>query len=317
VADANLYGGIEAGGTKFVCVVGTGPAHIVDETRIETSQHGATLEHVIQFFKPYRTQGRLSAIGIGSFGPLDLVRDSPTYGFITSTPKPGWQNTDLVGPLRSALDVHVELDTDVTAAALGEWTWGATAGIGSSLYMTIGTGIGAAYLHGPNPIHGFHHSEMGHIGIPHDVARDPFPGSCPFHGACFEGLASGTAIRQRLGKAAEELRDDDPFWDLEAGYVASALASIILVLSPSRIVLGGGIMHREFLFPQIRRRVLDSLGNYLPHNSALDEIEQYIVPPALGPYSGSYGAIALAMRSAQVGELGSQPHLDALSRAGS
>ena len=316
MAEAQLYGGIEAGGTKFVCVVGMGPADIIDETRIETSQPGATLEQVIRFFKPYCREGKISAIGLGSFGPLDLVRDSPTYGFITSTPKPGWQNADLLGPLRSALDVSVELDTDVNAAALGEWTWGATTSLASSLYMTIGTGIGGAYLQEATPIQGLHHSEMGHIFIPRDSVRDPFPGCCPFHGACFEGLASGPAIKLRFGRAAEELPDDHPFWELEAEYIASALASIILILAPSRIVLGGGIMHREFMFPQIRRLVLNLLGNYLPDSAELEHVNSYIVPPGLGSHSGSYGAIALAMRSRRGQAAKAYTRSDAVGRSG-
>jgi len=298
VTDSQLYGGIEAGGTKFMCVVGSGPTNIVDEVRVETSQPGPTLERVIQFFRPYCDRSQVSTIGVGSFGPLDLIHNSPSYGFITSTPKPGWRNTDLLGPLVSALGVRVELDTDVNAAALGEWTWGATAGLNSSLYMTIGTGIGGAYLHAANPVQGFHHSEMGHIGLPHDPDSDPFPGSCPFHGACFEGLASGPAIQLRLGRRAEDLPDDHPFWELEAGYIASALASYILILAPMRIVLGGGIMRREFLFPRIRRQVLYLLGDYLPSGSLLESTESYIVAPGLGSHSGAYGAIAMAMKPA-------------------
>jgi len=294
VADERLYGGIEAGGTKFVCVVGRGPAQILDEARIETTQPGRTLERVIQFFRPHCSDGHLSVIGIGSFGPLDLDRNSRNFGFITSTPKPGWQNTDLLGPLESALGVKLRLDTDVNVAALGEWTWGATAGLKSSLYMTIGTGIGGAYLLNATPVQGFHHSEMGHIGLPHDTARDPFPGSCPFHGACFEGLASGPAIRARIGTPAEDLPDDHPFWELEAGYIASALASYILILAPLRIVLGGGIMRRQFLFPTIRQEVLRLLGNYLEVGTLFGNLESYLVPPGLGPHSGAYGALALA-----------------------
>ena len=278
-----------------MCVVGRGPEQIVDETRIETTEPGPTLERVGRFFRPHCDKGQLAAIGIGSFGPLDLDRNSPTYGFITSTPKPGWQNTDLLGPLVSAIDVTLTLDTDVNAAALGEWTWGALAGLRSSLYMTIGTGVGGSYLLNSTPVHGFHHSEMGHIGLPRDPTRDPFPGCCPFHGACFEGLASGPAIRRRLGIEAEDLPNDHPYWELEAGYVASALVSYILILAPLRIVLGGGIMRRQFLFPRIRQEVLRLLGNYLQVGSLFGDLGSYIVPPGLGSHSGAYGAMALAM----------------------
>ena len=293
-----LYGGIEAGGTKFLCVVGTDPTHIVDQVRIQTSPPGPTLEAAIRFFQPYCERGKLKAIGVGCFGPLDLNRDSPTYGFITSTPKPGWQDTDLLGRLRSALGVNILLHTDVNAAALGEHTWGATQGLAASLYLTIGTGIGGAFLQHGKPLEGMEHSEMGHIGIPHNLDRDPFAGSCPYHGDCFEGLASGPAIEKRLGQRGEGLSDEHPFWELEAGYIASALSALILVLSPMRIVLGGGIMRREMLFPRIRQKVLQILGGYVRSAALRDHTEAYIVPPGLAQYSGAYGALALAKGSA-------------------
>ncbi len=281
-----------------MCVVGSGPGDIVDEVRIETSLPGPTLDKVVEFFRPRCAGGQISSIGVGSFGPLDLDRASPTYGFITSTPKPGWQNTDLLGVLASALGVQVSLDTDVAAAGLGEWTWGASAGLASSLYMTIGTGIGAAYLTGGTPLRGMHHAEMGHIRIPHDADRDPFAGSCPYHGTCFEGLACGPAIEQRFGKPADELTDDDPFWKLEAAYIAAALATGILILEPHRIVLGGGVMRRRFLYEMIRRDVLQALANYVQIPAILDDMENYIVPPGLGSRSGMYGGLALARDAA-------------------
>jgi len=288
------YGGIEAGGTKFKCIVGRGPEEVIAQTEFPTSSPSETLERAIQFFRPFYDAGELQAIGIGTFGPCDLDRSSPTYGFITSTPKPGWQNTDVVGVIRSALPVAVSIDTDVNAAALGEHTWGATVGLGTSLYLTIGTGIGGGLIIGGRPLHGMHHPEMGHIRIPHDTHRDPFAGSCPFHADCLEGLASGPAIQARFGRRGEELTDADPFWELEAGYLAAAIANFILIASPERIVLGGGIMQRTFLLSLIRPQVVRSLAGYIRHAALVEDIDNYIVLPGLGALSGVLGAIALA-----------------------
>jgi fructokinase len=296
MADGPLFGGIEAGGTKFICVVGRGPRDFIDETRIETTSPKATLAKVIAFFEPHCRAGRLSAIGVGSFGPLDLNETSPTYGRLTTTPKPGWQDADLLGGLRAGLDLPVILDTDVNAAALGEYTWGAGIGLRALLYLTVGTGIGGAFLYEGYALHGLQHSEMGHVRIPRDAGDNVFAGACPFHGACFEGLASGPAIEQRLGRRGEDLSDEDPFWNLEAGYIASALAIYVLVLSPMRIIVGGGVMRREFLLPMVRERLLDLLGNYVLDPRILEEAASYIVPPALGEYSGVGGALALAAR---------------------
>jgi fructokinase len=291
------YGGMEAGGTKFKCMLGDGPDQVLAETQFPTSAPAETLQRAVQFFRPFREAGRLRAIGIGTFGPCDLDLGSPTYGFITSTPKPGWQNTDVVGALRSELSVPVAFDTDVNAAALGEHTWGATVGLNTSLYLTIGTGIGGGLIVDGKPLHGMHHPEMGHIRIPHDVVRDPFAGSCPFHADCLEGLASGPAIQARFGKRGENLTDDDPFWDLEADYLASAVANYILIASPERIVLGGGIMQRTFLLPLIRQKVLRSLAGYVSHAAVTDSIDSYLVAPGLGARSGVLGAVALAIRA--------------------
>ena len=289
-----LYGGIEAGGTKFVCVVGRGPENIIERTRIETTTPDETFQKAIQFFKPYTDQEKIKSIGIGSFGPLDLNPESPTYGFITSTPKPRWGNTDVLGTVQRALKVKAMIDTDVNAAALGEFRWGASQGLDPSLYLTIGTGIGGGYIKDGKPLIGMQNPEMGHIHFPHDAKRDPFPGACPFHGDCFEGLASGPAIEKRFGVRGETLRDDDPYWTIEADYIASALSDYILILSPKKIILGGGIMQRVFLLPLIRQKVLESLNGYV--ESLQKNIDEYIVPPALGNQSGSLGAIALVQQ---------------------
>ncbi|HSL27973.1 MAG TPA: ROK family protein [Anaerolineales bacterium] len=294
-----LYGGIEAGGTKFVCVVASGPGHIVDEIRYGTGAPAETLDRAIRFFRRFVEAGELHTVGVGAFGPLDLNRQSSTYGFITATPKPGWSNADVLGTLERGLNIKVALDTDVNAAALGEYTWGASQGCDPSLYLTIGTGIGGGYIKNGRSLLGLLHPEMGHVRIPHNRELDPFLGVCPFHGDCFEGLASGPAIEKRLGMPGSRVPEDDPFWELEADYIASALMNYILVLSPKKITLGGGVMQREFLFPRVRRRVRELLNGYVSSKVLLEKIDSYIVPPGLGNQSGSLGAIALAMQAAE------------------
>ena len=289
-----LFGGIEAGGTKFVCIVASGPDHLLEQARIPTTTPEETLGKTIEFFQPFIAAQQIDSIGIACFGPVDLNPDSPTYGFITSTPKPDWSNTDVRGAIQRALRVHTAITTDVNAAALGEFKWGASQGCDPSLYLTVGTGIGGGYLVDGKPLTGLLALEMGHIRIPHDFELDPFRGACPFHRDCFEGLASGPAIQARFGSRGESIHDDDPFWDVEAGYIASALVNYILTLSPKKIVLGGGVMAREYLFPKVRRKVRELLNGYVIHPSLLTDIHNYIVPPALGVRSGSLGAIALA-----------------------
>jgi len=291
-----LFGGIEAGGTKFVCVIASGPNHIVDEIRFKTTMPEETLGKAIQFFKPFASSGQINAIGAGCFGPLDVNPASPTYGYITATPKMGWSNTNVLGILRGALGINIAMDTDVNAAALGEYKWGASSGYDPSLYLTIGTGIGGGYIQDGRSLIGLLSPEMGHIRIPHNRELDPFVGNCPFHEDCFEGLASGPAVEKGLGKPGAMIPESDPFWNIEAEYIASALVNYILTLSPRKIVLGGGVMQREFLFPKIRWRVRELLNGYLASKSLLEQIEDYLVPPGLGNQSGSLGAIALAMQ---------------------
>jgi fructokinase len=237
---------------------------------------------------------------------LDINPNSPTYGFITATPKPHWSNADVRGMLQSALHVGVAIDTDVNAAAIGEAMWGASRGIDPSLYLTIGTGIGGGYLANGKPLFGLQNLEMGHVRIPHSRELDPFEGCCPFHGDCFEGLAAGPAIEKRLGAKGATVPESDAFWDLEAEYIAMALMNYILTLSPRRIILGGGVMQREFLFAKVRNRVRELLNGYVTSPSVLDGMDEYIVPPGLGNQSGSLGAIAMAM---QLEELNSDPRL--------
>ncbi len=288
------WGGIEAGGTKFVCAVGTGPGELRAEIKIETGTPAETLGQVCDFFREQQGSAPIGAIGIASFGPLDLQEDSPTYGFITSTPKPGWANTDLVGEISRELDLPVGLDTDVNSAALGEHRWGVARGLDSFVYLTIGTGIGGGGMSSGRLIHGLIHPEMGHIRIPHDTADDPFPGVCPYHGDCLEGLANGPALEQRWGRRAETLPRDHPAWELEAHYLALALVNFICTLSPQRIIMGGGIMEQRQLFPLIRGKVLQLLDGYVRSPSLIDDIDGYIVPPGLGNKSGVLGAMVLA-----------------------
>lgn len=291
-----LYGGIEAGGTKFVCVVARGPGQVIDEIRFMTTMPEETLGKAIQFFQPFVASGQVSAIGVGAFGPLDSNPQSPTYGFVTATPKPGWSNTNVLGTLRHALKINIAFDMDVNTAALGEYLWGASKGCDPSLYLTIGTGIGGGYIVNGRPLIGLLSLEMGHVLIPHSRELDPFLGNCPFHGDCFEGLASGPAIEKRLGLTGALIPEDDAFWDIEADYIASALMNYILTLSPKKIILGGGVMQRKFLFEKVRSRVCELLNGYVASKEILEEIENYIVAPGLGNQSGSLGAIALAMQ---------------------
>ncbi len=290
-----LLGGIEAGGTKFVCAVGTGPEDVRAEIRYLTTTPEESITKALRFFQEVSTPGDpLSAVGIASFGPVDPNPSSPTFGYVTTTPKPGWAHANLVGPLRQALGVPVAFDTDVNGAALGESRWGAAQGLHTFVYLTIGTGIGGGALVEGRLLHGLIHTEMGHIRIPHDRTADPFPGSCPYHGDCFEGLACGPALEARWGQPAQTLPSDHPAWALEAHYIALALVDIILVLCPQRIILGGGVMEQAQLFPMIRGEVLDLLKGYLQVPAILTGMDTYIVPPGLGNRAGVLGALALA-----------------------
>jgi fructokinase len=290
-----LYGAIEAGGTKFVCVVGTGPDDIRAETRIPTTTPERTVGQALDFLRAeHHRQGSLAAVGIASFGPIDLHPQSRSYGSITSTPKPGWANTPIVGLVRQALNLPVGFDTDVNAAALAEGRWGAAQGLHSFIYLTIGTGIGGGGVLDGQAMHGLLHPEMGHIRVPHDRVKDPFAGSCPFHGDCLEGLASGPALAARWGQRAETLAAHHAAWALEAHYLALALVSFICTLSPQRIIMGGGVMTNAGLLPLIRAEVQTLLNNYLRVPEIIEEIDRYIVGPGLGPRSGVFGALALA-----------------------
>lgn len=295
MGSVNLFGGIEGGGTKFICAVGTSPDNIKREERFPTATPRETLDRSIAFFKQAEVDfGDLSALGIACFGPLDPAPASPTFGFILPTTKPNWSNINVVGTLKSAFNIPIAFDTDVNGAALGEWTWGAAQGLDTFIYLTIGTGVGGGALVNGKLLHGLLHPEMGHIMIPHDKKRDPFEGICPFHNDCFEGLASGPAMEQRWGQKAETLPQDHPAWDLEAQYIALALANFIVTFSPQRIIIGGGVASHDFLFPMIRLKVKESLNNYVQSPALGESVDNYLIPPALGTRSGILGALALA-----------------------
>lgn len=291
----NFFGGIEAGGTKFICAIGDEKGNILDQIRIPTETPNKTLEQVISFFKPIVLSKGLESIGLGSFGPIDLDLNSSTYGYITSTPKTAWQNTNIVGILKESLNVNIFFDTDVNVAALGESIWGASKGFDSSLYLTIGTGIGGGYIKNGKSLIGILSPEMGHMRIRHDIDIDPFLGICVYHGDCFEGLASGPAIHKRVGQPAETIDNENKVWVLEADYIAQAVSNLILILSPHVIILGGGVMNKSFLFEKIRFKVQNFLNNYIQHKNILENIDKYIIPPMLGNNSGIRGAIALAL----------------------
>jgi fructokinase len=288
-------GAIELGGSKVVCAVGRGTGEVGAEAVMPTATPARTLADAIAFF---RAQGALGAIGIAAFGPLDLDPRSPTFGSITDTPKPGWSWTDLVGPFRRGLGVPVALETDVNGAALGEHRWGAGRGAATLVYVTVGTGIGGGSLIDGRPMHGLGHPEMGHMRVPHDRGADPFAGLCPFHGDCLEGLASGPALAARWSAPAESLPPDHPAWPLEARYLALGLVNVIAVLSPERIVIGGGVMRGPRLLPRLRAEVTALLAGYAP-SATIGDIDRYIVLPALGARSGVLGALALARDAAQ------------------
>ncbi|MCS7023379.1 MAG: ROK family protein [Bryobacteraceae bacterium] len=283
-------GGLEAGGTKFVCAVGNG-ATVQQRVSFPTRKPEETLAEALAFFKHHPVQ----ALGIACFGPVDLNPSSPTFGRITATPKPHWQNTDIVQPFAQALGIPVHFDTDVNGAALGEWAWGAGRGLNDVLYLTVGTGIGGGALSGGRPIHGLIHPEMGHIRVPRDPS-DCFAGCCPFHGDCLEGLASGAAIHQRWGRAGEKLEDSHPAWRLEARYLALGLVNLVMTLSPQRVILGGGVMRRPPLYTLIRQEFKMLVNDYLQANQ-LKDLESYIVAPALGENAGVVGAFVLAQQA--------------------
>jgi fructokinase len=280
-------------------MVGTGPDSVVNEIRIPTTQPQETIRKAVDFFAPYKRSGQLAAVGIASFGPVDLNSDSCTFGYITTTPKPGWAQVDLLGGIQRGLNIPVTLDTDVNAAAFGEQYWTSeNHSLDPFLYMTVGTGIGVGVIINGTPLHGLVHTEAGHFALPHDWQRDPFPGVCPYHGDCLEGLASGVSMNKRWGQQPETLPDTHPAWELEAEYIGLGLVNLIYAYSPGRIVLGGGVSQHPGLHPAARIKVQQHLNGYVHSPMLLDRIDEYILPPTLGSRSGGLGAIALAIKLA-------------------
>jgi fructokinase len=287
-----FFGAIEAGGTKFVCGIGTKSGELIERVSFPTELPHETMKNVISFFKGKE----IEAIGIGCFGPIDLNKDSKTYGYITSTPKTAWKNFNLVGEIKKNFDIPVYFDTDVNAAAFGEYVWGAGKNLKSSIYLTVGTGIGGGAVVEGKLVHGMLHPEMGHIFV-NRHPRDKFVGNCPFHGGnCLEGMASGPALERRWGMKGVDIPDDHPAWEMEGYYIAHALVNYILVLSPEKIMLGGGVMREKHLFPIIRKKVVQLLNGYIQTESILKNIDEYIVPPALGEDAGILGALALCFK---------------------
>jgi fructokinase len=292
---APLLGGIEAGGTKFVCAVGTGPEDLRAEVRFPTTTPEETIDRAIRFFQEQANIEPVAAIGIASFGPVDPNPKSPTFGYITSTPKAGWANTNFTGAVGRALNVPVGFDTDVNGAALGEYRWGTAQGLDTFIYLTVGTGLGGGGLVNGQLMHGLIHPEMGHI-MPPRHPDDIFPGVCPYHGNCLEGMTTGPALEKRWGQPAANLPPDHPAWELEAHYLALGLVNFICTLSPQRIIMGGGVMQQLQLFPLIRRKVQTFLNGYVQSPAITSQIDGYIVPPGLGARAGILGAFALAER---------------------
>lgn len=293
-----LIAAIEAGGTKFNCAIGTGPEDILISTRIETTTPSETMREVISFFESGIKQvGKISALGIGSFGPLDLNKTSDTYGYITTTPKDGWKYTDMLGSLKEVFHVPVAIDTDVNAAALGEYTWGNGKNCESLVYITIGTGVGGGVLINGRPLHGAMHPEIGHLFIPAILSDAPEPdGICPFHGSCVEGMLSGPAIAHRWGMAPETIPPEHECWGEFSTLMALALANLTLTVSPQRIILGGGVMHQTHLYPMIQEELVRVLNGYVQTAELMENIHQYVVSPGLGELSGIAGAIALGQQ---------------------
>jgi len=289
-----LLGAVEAGGTKFICAVGKNHKNIHRQTAIPTDTPENTLNACFDFFKEATsTFGPLSAVGLASFGPLDLDKNSNTYGALINTPKQGWSDTNIYASLQNHLGVPVAVDTDVNCAVLAEVHLGNAKGCNSAVYVTIGTGVGAGVYINGNLIHGLIHSELGHIPVS-TAPEDKFAGICSFHGNCLEGLASGPALAARWGQPAETLADDHMCWELEAYYLAQMCLTITLLVSPERIVLGGGVMAKQGLISAIHQKFKELLANYLPIEERAGGLENYIVPQSLNGISGLAGAFILA-----------------------
>lgn len=294
-SERRLFGAIEAGGTKFVCAVASGPQHILERAVFPTRNPVQTLDQVCGFFREASArQGALAGLGIGSFGPVDIDPASAAYGHILDTPKPAWSGTDVLGILERELGVEAVIDTDVNCALLGEAHFGAGRSIANLVYITIGTGIGAGIMINRRVVYGASHPEIGHVLVPKHPNDKDFPGNCPFHGdACIEGLVSGPAIEARFGVQASELPVDHPAWELIADYIGSLCCNLLLTVAPDRIILGGGVMQQAHLHPLVRQALGRKLNGYIRPGKNLLPGQAFIVPPELGNRSGIEGALML------------------------
>jgi fructokinase len=299
-----IIGAIEAGGTKFVCGLMDAESHehakptLLAKASVPTTDPKTTLEASLDFLVESAEStgaGRLDGVGIGCFGPVNLKPSSPTWGYITATPKPGWRNTEVAGFFRDKLNVPVAFDTDVNAAAYGELLWGAAKGLKDFIYITVGTGIGGGVFSNGSLVHGLSHPELGHVKIQREE-KDSFAGICPYHRDCLEGMASGPAIGKRWNARPEELGVDHEAWELEARYLAKAFAAYVFVLSPERILLGGGVGLKPGLAELVTTYLGEELGGYVP---ALDDparLADFVARPLLGADAGLFGSAALALR---------------------
>jgi len=288
-----LYGTLEAGGTKMVLSLGNENNELLEQATLPTEVPEKTIPAMIRWYK----ERNIDALGIGTFGPVDLNPSSPTYGWITSTPKPGWGNTPLLPRMQEALGVPAEIDTDVNAAALAEWQLGAARGLNSCMYVTIGTGVGAGLVIEGKMVHGLIHPELGHMLLRQE-ANDPCPeGFCPYHRGCIEGLCSGPAMEKRWGRKAFDLPQDHEAWELEAAYLAQMCMNAICAFSPEKIILGGGVMQQKHLFPRIRQKTAALLNGYVQAEPVLNGMENFITEPGLGTRSGALGALLLARKA--------------------
>ena len=286
-----LYGALEAGGTKMVCAIGDENGRILEQISVPTTTPEETMPPILEYFK-----GKdIAAIGIACFGPVDLNPSSPTYGYITTTPKLAWANYNIVGAVKDALGIPVGFDTDVNGSLLGEVTWGCAKGLTDAVYFTIGTGVGGGVMTNGKLLHGMLHPELGHM-LMRVREDDTYKGHCPFHGNCLEGMAAGPALEERWGARGRDLADRDEVWDLESYYIAQAIWTCITVLSPQKVILGGGVMHQEQLFPLIREKVAELMNHYLK-TKELEDLDSYIVPASLNDDQGIMGCIKLAMNA--------------------
>ena len=293
-----VFGAVEAGGTKFVCAVGNDRGEILAQERFPTRDPKSTLADMHAFLRRGRSLGELSAIGVASFGPIELDPTSGRFGFIGRTPKAGWSGTDIAGGLAREFRCPIGFDTDVNAAALAEHRWGAARGVENLVYLTVGTGIGGGVVVDGAPIHGLLHPEIGHVYLRRHPLDLEFRGVCPFHGDCAEGVASGPAILARAGAPLQQLDEAHPQWEIEADYLGQLCAQLVVTVSPRRIVIGGGVMSQPRLLPLIRPRLRHWLGGYIDRSEILTGTDQYVVAPELGDNAGVLGALILALRAA-------------------